>query len=375
MPVYSLSRRAPSADSDTTPRGAVQGTVAQAISYPMRGGLSSPELGNFPAGGQGGVLGRCSPPVLRRLFARPSRVGRQKKRRQPFRPAPFIREKTCFRALEGAVQGAHVDSAVHAVGIEGGAQAENAHEGDDGLQDEGHAAHVRKAEHHAAENHAHPVELGLHEDDGGTGHIGVFPGPDGGDGRDDQHDPQADAQGQIEAAGGVLLVVRGLAEEDELGEDRTEDDGAQREQEDGEEAGGAEHLAGNGVDDLHGNGHRTGKPCADAEHGSALEAAIGAEEQDGAGRLRYEPDAGSYAAEVPDAGAEGHGRSKGAEAPSAGAGSAVMGIFPPREEGEAGGELRENSKENKGPVGDHGKLPAKAVEWRAKLPERKAHLA
>ena len=271
--------------------------------------------------------------------------------------------KRCRGALlERAVEGAHVDDAVHAVGIEGGAQAEDAHEGDDGLEHEGHAAHVGKAEHHAAEDDAHPVELGLHEDDGGTGHVGVFPGPDGGDGRDDQHDPQADAQGQIEAAVGVLLMVFGFAEHDELAEHGTENDSAEREEEDGEEAGSAEQGSGDGVDDLDGDADGAAEPCAYAEYGRALGAAVGAEEQDKAGRLGHEPDIGGDAAEADTAGDEGYERTGGRGHPAAAAGVFVVIVFPPREEGEAGGELGENSEENERPVGDHGKLPAEAVE-------------
>ena len=87
MPVYSLSRRAPSADSDISPRSEAQCHTQRGHSYTKRQCLSSPAEKDF--------------------------------------------------AASVHVQGAHVDDAVNAVGIEGRAQSGDTDERHDGLHEQG----------------------------------------------------------------------------------------------------------------------------------------------------------------------------------------------------------------------------------------------
>ena len=253
------------------------------------------------------------------------------------------------------VEGAHVDDAVDAVGIEGGAQARDADEGHEGLNEQGDASHVGEADDHAAEDDAHPVQLGLHPDDGGLSHEGIFPGEAGSDGRDDEHEPQADAQGQVEAAvahGGIVRFAHLL----ELGEDGAEDDRAEGEEREGEEAGGGEHLSGNGGRGLGHDADGARDPGDEAAEGAALPGAEGADDEDEAADLRGEHDARGEAAEGGKTGQRGDDGAYGRGLPGTGAGRVPVMVLPPGKEREPRAELREHGEENKRPVRDHGNL-------------------
>lgn len=262
------------------------------------------------------------------------------------------------------IKGAHVDDAVDAVGIKGGTQAENADEGHDGLYEQGDAAHMREAENHAAENDAHPVKLRLHPDDGGLAHEGIFPGHAGRDGGNDQHDPQADAQGHVEAAvahGGIV----GFSHLLELGEYGAENNGAEREEHQREDAGKAGDAAGNGG---HGFGHDAECPCrpGDETAGRAFAgSACGGEGQNQAADLCGQHGPGVKAVEGDQACDQRKDGSCGGNLPSPGRGGGVAAILPPGKEGQSCAELGKYGEENKRPVGNHD-IPRKVLNtvWR-----------
>ena len=242
-----------------------------------------------------------------------------------------------------------------AVGIEGGAQAGDADDGHDGLDEQGDASHVGETDDHAAEDDAHPVELGLHPDDGGLSHEGIIPCDTGGDGGDDEHDPQADAQGHVEAAvadGGIV----GFSHLLELGEDGAENDGAEGEEQEREEARGGEDVAGDGGQRLGHDADGAGEPGDETADGAAPHGGEGADEQQQTAGLGDEHGRGAETAEGDQRGDGGCRGADGGTLPGAGGGGVTVMILPPCEEGQTCAELGENGEEDEGPVGYHGNL-------------------